>query len=226
MRLLHFVPIGALVVVMTPGSAYAQSETAHGRSEFVKDHALEMARKVGVHLNMSFRDPVDPDVTKGRTFGISMGLSPGRTNGWTFPVGLTLFSEDLHSPNGETFGSMRTLGLMAGIGYGWHFGRLSTGATLQTGYAMNTGRLDGDVVRAFNVPDTVVGLHVGNSALLRPQVKAEYFVTKKVTIRASADYMMLRPDISVTTPTDRLTERWDPTSVHANFGIGYYPFRR
>jgi hypothetical protein len=219
MRLLHFAPIGAIVAILAPGSAYAQSEVVK------KDRVLEMARKVGVHLNMSFRDPVDPDVTKGRTFGISMGLSPGRTNGWTFPVGLTMFSEDLHSPNGETFGSMRTVGLMAGVGYGWHFGRLSTGATLQTGYAMNTGHLDGDVTRAFGAPDGV-GLHVGNSALLRPQVKAEYFLTQKVTLRVSADYMMLRPDISVTTPTERLSDRWDPTNVHANFGIGYYPFRR
>ena len=42
----------------------------------------KVMHKVGVHGNMSFRDLVDSDVTKGTTFGPSIGLSPGRTNGF------------------------------------------------------------------------------------------------------------------------------------------------
>jgi hypothetical protein len=211
--------IGAVVVALAPVPAEAQSE-------FVKDRTMEMVRKVGIHLNSSFRNPVDPDVTKGQTFGISIGLSPGRTNGWKYPVGLTMFSEDLHGPNGEQFAVLNSKAVMAGIGYGWHFGRLSTGAQLQTGFAMNRGSIDGDMGRAFGASDGAVSIHVGNSMLLRPQVKAEYFLTEKVTLRASADYMMMRPGIDVTTPTERLTDRWNASNVHANIGLGFYPGRR
>src|SRR5262245_27482559 len=133
MTIRTFALIGGLAVALGPVPAQAQSEPS-------RSGAVELIHKVGIHLNTSFRDTTDPDVTKGTTFGASIGLSPGRENGWTFPVGLTMFSEDLHSPNGETFAVMRTRAVMAGIGYGWHFGRLSTGATLQTGFALNRGR--------------------------------------------------------------------------------------
>jgi hypothetical protein len=101
MRLLNFGVIGAVICVMGPVPVTAQSE-------FIKDHAREVVRKVGVHLNVSFREPIDPDVTKGQTYGVSIGLSPGRTNGWKYPVGLTMFSEGLHSPNGEQFAEMNS----------------------------------------------------------------------------------------------------------------------
>jgi len=165
-------------------------------------------------------------VTKGTTFGASIGLSPGRDNGWTYPVGLTMYSQDLHGPNTQPFGFVRTEAVMAGIGYGWHFGRLSTGATLQTGFARNRGRLEGDTMRAFAVPNEAVGLHVSNSILLRPQIKAEYFLTSKFTVRASVDYMWMRPDVVVTTPTEQFTNRWNMSNAHANVGFGVYPFRR
>jgi hypothetical protein len=218
MKLLNLGLIGAALFAIAPARADAQSE--------FKDRTMDMVRKVGIHLNVSERHPIDNDVTKGQTFGISIGLSPGRNNGWKFPVGITMFSEDLHSPNGEEFAVMNSKAVMAGIGYGWHFGRLSTGAQLQTGFALNGGRIDGDVGRAFAAPDGAVSIHVGNSMLLRPQVKAEYFLTEKLTLRASADYMRLRPDINVTTPTERLTDRWNASNVHANIGIGFYPWRR
>jgi hypothetical protein len=211
--------IGIVLLATLPVPARAQTAK-------IKDNLGKVIRKVGVHVNMIFREPIDSDVTKGRTYGLSIGLSPGRTNGWTYPVGLTMFSEDLHSPSGAQFGVMRARAIMAGIGYGWHFGRLSTGASVQTGYAFNRGRTEGDVPQVFDTPISTVSVEVGNSLLLRPQVKAEYFITPKFTARVSADYMLLRPDIVVTTPTETITDRWNASNVHANIGIGYYPFRK
>src|SRR5262245_45650276 len=115
MKLMKLGLLGGVLVAFIPGSARAQSEA-------MKNRATEFVRKVGIHLNLSLREPTDPDVTKGRTYGVSVGLSPGRTNGFTFPVGLTMFSENLHSPNGEQFATLNTKAVMAGIGYGWHFG--------------------------------------------------------------------------------------------------------
>lgn len=219
MKIRNFALIGALAITMVPAPALAQSESFKGKVH-------ETITKIGVHLNTSFREPIDPDVSKGTTFGASIGLSPGRTNGWTYPIGFTMFSEDLHSPSGEPFAAMRTRAIMAGIGYGWHFGRLSTGASLQTGFALNRGSMQGDVPRAFQVPNGIVAMHVGNSSLLRPQVKAEYFLTQKLTVRASVDYTWLRPDIVVTTPTERIAGRWNASNAHANVGFGIYPFRK
>jgi hypothetical protein len=56
-------------------------------------------------------------------------------------------------------------------------------------------------------------------------VKAEYFLTEKLTLRASADYVLMRPDITVET-AEGTVSNWDPSHVHFNVGVGYYPFRR
>ena len=121
--------------------------------------------------------------------GISVGLSPGRTNGWRYPFALTFFSQDLHSQNGVEFASVRTRALVGGIGYGWHFGRLGPGVQVQTGYAWNHGSLNEDLEAAFGVPKGTVWLNAGDSWLVRPEIKAEYFITPKITVRVSGDYV-------------------------------------
>jgi hypothetical protein len=153
-------------------------------------------------------------------------LSPGQTNGWRYPVGITMFNENLHGPNGQQFALLRSRAIMAGIGYGWHFGRLSTGVSLQAGFAFNSARPRGDVPGAFDLPGGAVSMHAGNSPLLRPQIKAEYFITPKFTFRVSGDYMLIKPDITVTTPVGTISDRWNASNIHANVGFGYYPFRK
>lgn len=219
MKLRDFGLIGTVLLTMVPAPAQAQPE-------FIKETATKIIRRVGVRANMSFRDPVDPDVSKGTTFGLSVGLGPGHTNGWRYPIGFTMFSENLHSPNGEPCAVMRSTAIVAGIGYSHHFGRLSTGASLQTGFAFNRGRTEGDMQRAFGVPDSAVSVDVGNSLLLRPHVKAEYFFTPTFAFRVSADYVLIRPDIAVSTPTERITDRWDTSNAHATVGVSFYPFRK
>src|SRR4029453_16130128 len=111
----YFGLASAVVLTLIPNPARAQGD-------MFRDAATKLIHKVGIHGNMSFRDPVDSDVTKGTTFGPSIGLSPGRTNGWKYPMSLSMFSEDLHGPNGAQFGTVHSRSLLAGIGYGWHFG--------------------------------------------------------------------------------------------------------
>ena len=171
---------------------------APAQGSAIKENLGRLIRKIGIHGNGSYRHPLDRDVTKGWGYGVSIGLSPGHTNGWKYPFALTFFTQDLHSPNGDEFASIRTRALLGGIGYGWHFGRFSTGVQLQTGYALNHVSLKGDLEHAFNA--AMVSVDVGNSWLLRPSVKAEYFLTPKFSVRVSGDYVYMRPRIVVTTP--------------------------
>ena len=211
------VRVAILLAFVCPVRAAAQSA--------LKDNLVDLAKKVGVHGNVSLRHPTDEDVTKGTSLGGSVGLAPGHTGGWKYPVGLTLFSENLHSPNGEQFAYVREFGLVGGIGYGWHFGRLAAGAQFQIGFALTREKTDGDMVAAFGVPAPAVGVHADNAFLWRPEFKTEYFVTEKFTIRAGVDYLHSNPDILVTTPNGQFTG-WDLSNIHANVGIGFYPFRK
>ena len=199
---------------------------AAAQPEFIKGNVAKMIRKVGIHANTSFRAPVDQDVTEGRSYGLSVGLSPGETNGWRYPVALSFFSEHLNSPSGAQFARLRGRALLAGIGYGWHFNKLSTGVSLQGGYAIYKLRGEGNVFGALEVANGPVAMDVSNSWLLRPQIKAEYFLTRKFTLRASGDYVLTHPDIVVTTPAGRISNRWNASNFHANVGIGIYPFHK
>src|SRR5262245_30846615 len=42
----------------------------------------------------------------------------------------------------------------------------------------------------------------------------------------SLDYVRLRPDVTVITPAGTLPNTWDLSNVHANLGVGFYPFRK
>jgi len=199
---------------------------AVAQQEFLKENVKKIIRKIGIHANISVREPLDHDVTKGTTYGVSIGLSPGRTNGWRYPFGFTTFSENLNGPAGEEFATFKSRAIIGGIGYGWHRGKLSLGTSLQGGWGFNHGRLYGNTARAFGSPEGPTSIHISNSPLLRPQIKAEYFLTRKFTLRTSADYMFLRPGIEVTTVAGRQEDRWRLSNFHANLGVGFYPFRK
>jgi hypothetical protein len=190
-----------------------------------EDNIVALVRKVGVHGNISVRHPTDSDVTRGLTFGPSIGLSPGRTNGWKYPVALSMFRQELHSPSGAQFATVRTIALLGGIGYGWHFGELSVGPQVEIGYAFNHSTVEDDAPQAFAVPGSVA-MDVRNTWMVRPECKAEYLLTSRFSVRASLDYVRLRPDVTVRTPAGAVPNTWDLSNVHANVGVAFYPFRQ
>jgi len=135
-------------------------------------------------------------------------------------------SWSLKGPSGASFVKLQSFPVVAGIGYGWHFGKLSTGVALQAGYGIYSLRGEGDVFTALDAAQGPVTMDVTDTWLLRPQVKAEYFLTRKITVRVSGDYIFTQPDIVVTTPAGSLTKSWDASNFHANIGIGIYPFHK
>jgi len=69
-------------------------------------------------------------------------------------------------------------------------------------------------------------VHADNAWMVRPEFKVEYFITPKVTFRTSVDYVRLEPQVAVTTPNAVISDQWNLSNVHANVGIGFYPFRK
>src|SRR5262245_30390245 len=124
---------GVFVLVIqafTPHAATAQQE-------FIKDKTAKMIAKIGVHVSSSFADPLDTkQASRDGSYGVSVGLAPGKANGWRYPFGIAWFTEELVAPNGTTFSQLRARPVYGGIGYGWHFGqRWSIGAQVQAGWS-------------------------------------------------------------------------------------------
>jgi len=216
----HLGLIGALVIALLPHPAQAQSD-------FLKDKVGKIVRKVGFHASTSFSDPIDQEnIIRDGSYGLSVGLAPGTTNGWRYPFGFGWFTEELRGPSGASFVKLQSLPIVGGIGYGWHFGKLSTGIQAQAGWAFNSGKAIGDMGAAFGQPGFPVSVSIGDSFVVRPQAKIEYFLTPKFTVRSSLNYVNTHPMVRLTSPEGTTARRWNASNVTLSIGIGVYPFRK
>lgn len=207
----------ALALTLMPNPAAAQSD-------FLKDNVGKIIKKVGFHVSTSFADPIDSKrAYRDGSYGFSVGLAPGDKNGWRYPFGIAWYTEQLVAPNGTVFTQLRARPIYGGIGYGWHFGKLTTGAQVQAGYSFNSLKPEGDPDRAFGPG---MAIDIGNSFAVRPQLKAEYFLTKKFTVRTSLNYVFTNPRVTVVTPTGTISDRWNASNVSLSLGVGVYPFRK
>jgi hypothetical protein len=210
----------AIILALLPRPAAAQSE-------FVKDNLGKLIRKIGFHASTSFADPVGThQVQRDGSYGVSVGLAPGKSNGWRYPFGIAWFTEELVSPTGQVFGQLRARPIYGGIGYGWHFGKFSTGAQVQAGWSFNSMKANDEVSQAFGYSPTEVVVDIGNAFAVRPQIKAEYFITPKFTVRSSLNYVFTNPRVTIATPNGATTDRWNASNVSLAIGVGFYPFRR
>jgi len=207
----------ALAITLVPSPARAQGD-------FLKDKVGKIIRKVGFHASTNFADPLDTKrAYRDGSYGVSIGLAPGTTNGWRYPFGIAWYTEELVAPNGTIFSQLKARPIYGGIGYGWHFGKLSTGAQVQAGYSFNTLKAHGDPDAAFGQG---IAVDISNSFAVRPQLKAEYFLTRKFTVRSSLNYVFTNPRVTVVTPTQTISERWNASNVSLSVGVGVYPFRK
>lgn len=211
----------AFALALVPSPAAAQAE-------FLKDNAAKIIKKLGVHASTSFADPLDAKrADKDGSYGFSVGLAPGLKNGWRYPIGIAWFTEELRAPGGASFTELKSRPVVAGIGYGWHFGKLSTAASLQAGWAFNKGKDQGDVGSAFAMPGAATDVSISNALVVRPQVKVEYFVTRKFTVRSALNYIFENPRVTVRSAQGVITsERWNASNVSLSMGVGFYPFRK
>lgn len=113
-----------------------------------------------------------------------------------------------------------------GIHLGSNFADPLNTKELQAGWSINSLKPHGDPASAFNSVPAQIAMDVANSFSLRPQVKIEYFVTPKFTVRSALNYVLTNPRVMIGTPSGVLTDTWNASNVSLAVGVGYYPFRK
>ena len=210
--------IGALLLALLPRPAQAQGD-------FVKDKLKALIEKSGVYVSAGSRTSIDNDVQMGRSFGIGYGTAGSKRTGIKYPFSFSGYSGDLETAEGNDFGRFKARQILGGIGYQWVQGKMVYGAQLNIGYSFNDVTIDPTAPAVFNSQQPL-GVDVSNSWVMRPQVKAEYFLHRKVSLRTQLSYTYTDPDVVVTTSTGRFTDEWRPHHLQMSVAMGIFPFRK
>jgi hypothetical protein len=185
-----------------------------------------MAERAGIGGSVGGIFTLDDDVNAGPAFGVNAGLAPAPGLGPT--LGFGWYQGDLTlSGTGDVdvdVGRLRVRPLMAGIGYTWVKGRVATGVSINAGISFNSIRLN-DRYRAFFGQGTEIRVDASNSFAVRPQLRVEYTVARKVGVYSSAGYFFTEFDNVIETPMGRFENEWDASSFNIFVGAMVYPFR-
>jgi hypothetical protein len=210
--------IGALVVAVCPAPAQAQGD-------FVKSKLKDLIERSGVYVSASTRSSIDNDVRMGPSLGVGVGFAGRQRPGRKIPFSLGGYSGDLETVTGSDFGRFKATQIMSGIGYNWVHGKLTYGAQLGVGYSFNKVTLNDGVSAAFGVQNPV-SVDVSNSWVMRPQLKAEYFVTRKMSVRTQLSYTYTDPQVVIRTGAQEFSHEWRPHHVQLSAAVGIFPFRK
>lgn len=209
---------GMLLIALVPAPAQAQGE-------FMKGKMKELIEKSGIYVSAATRTSVDDDVVMGPTFGVGYGTAGAKRNGWKYPFSFSGYRGDLQTTSGAEFGEFKAKQIMSGVGYQWVHGKMVYSAQMGLGYSFNTITLNPAATAAFASTEAI-RYEVSDSFVVRPQVKAEYFVHPKLSLRTQLSYTYTDPDVVVHTATESLGREWRPHHVHLSFAVGVFPFRK
>lgn len=218
MKLQHLGLTTALTLALIPVPAQAQGDV-------FKSKLKELVEKSGVYVSASTRTPIDNDVNMGPSIGIGYGTAGHKRTGIRFPISFGSYGGDLQTLDGKDFGRVRARQLLTGVGYQWVRGKMVYGAQLNVGYSFNDVTVDANAPAVFSSAPPV-RIDVSNSFVVRPLVKAEYFLHHKVSVRTQLSYTYTDPEVMVTTAQSQFTDEWRPHHVQAGIAMGFFPFRK
>lgn len=210
--------IGACIIGLSPAPAQAQGD-------FVKSKMKELIERSGVYVSATSRSSLDDDVRMGRTLGIGYGVAGRQRTGRKIPFSLGGYSGDLETTAGTDFGRFKATQIMSGIGYSWVLGKMTYGVQMGVGYSFNDVTLHPTVANAFAATEPV-SVSVSNSWVLRPQLKAEYFLTRKITLRSQLSYTYTDPEVVIRTGTREINQEWRPQHMQLSVAVGFFPLRK
>ena len=218
MRNLGLFPL--LLMVCLPSPAQAQGD-------FMKSTLKSLIEKSGIYVSMSSRTSIDNDIRMGPSLGIGYGTASLRPRtGMKIPFSFSGYGGDLETTaDDQRFGRFSAKQIMSGIGYQWVRGKMIYSTQLGLGYSFNKVALDPGAPVAFGVVEPV-SVRVSNSFVVRPQAKAEYFISRKFSVRSQLSYTYCDPDVVITTATEQLSREWRPHHVQASVALGFFPFRK
>lgn len=212
--------ISALTLSLVPTAAQAQDD------DFFKTKIKDLIEKSGVYVSASTRTSIDNDVDMGPSVGIGYGTAGAKRTGLKFPLSLSGYRANLHTTDGDVaFGTVKSRQILTGIGYQWVFGKMVYGAQLNVGYAFNDVTIDPNAPAVFSAAPPI-SIDASNSFVVRPLVKAEYFLHHKVSVRTQLSYTYTDPKVVVTTTQGQFTDEWRPHHVRASVAMGVFPFRK
>jgi hypothetical protein len=210
--------IGVLLATLWPSPAQAQND-------FIKSKLKDLIERSGVYVSASSRSSIDNDVRMGRSLGVGYGIAGRQKKGRKIPFSFSGYSGDLETAGGNDFGRFKATQIMSGIGYSWVHGKMTYGAQMGLGYSLNKVTLNDGVSSAFGAGGPVA-VDVSNSWVLRPQVKAEYFLTRKISLRSQLSYTYTDPDVVIRTGAQQISHEWRPHHMQLSFAVGFFPLRK
>lgn len=217
MRLRNLGLFGALILALLPAPAQAQGD-------FLKEKLKNLVESSGVYVSASTRTSIDDDVTMGTSLGVGYGRAGRKESGRKFPFSFSGYSGNLETA-GTQFGRLSARQIMSGIGYQWVRGKMVYGAQVGLGYSFNKVTLEPGVAAAFGVPEPV-GVDVSNSFVVRPQLKAEYFLHPKFSLRVQGSYTYTDPSVVIHTVAQDFDHEWNPHHFQLGLAVGIFPFRK
>jgi hypothetical protein len=218
MRVRHLGLIVAAAIAFAPGPAEAQGD-------FIKSKLKDLIERSGVYVSATTRTALDDEVRMGPSLGVAYGIAGKQRGGRKYPFSFSSYSANLETGTGNEFGKISAKQLMSGIGYQWVRGKMVYGAQLGLGYSFNNVKLEPGVAAAFGVPEPV-GVSVSNSWVVRPQLKAEYFIHRKVSLRTQLSYTYTDPDVVIHTVAQDFVHNWNPNHYQLSFAVGFFPLRK
>jgi len=210
--------IVALLLALLPRPAQAQGD-------FIKSKLKDLIERSGVYVSASTRSSIDNDVRMGTTLGVGYGIAGRQRSGRKIPFSFSGYGGDLETAEGAGFGRFSAKQIMSGIGYQWVHGKMVYGAQLGAGYSFNNVTLDPAVSSAFGVTEPVA-VSVSNSFVLRPQVKAEYWLHRKMSLRTQLSYTYTDPEVVIHTANRDFAHEWRPHHLQLSFAVGFFPLRK
>lgn len=210
--------IALLVTFLAPCSAQAQGD-------FLKDKVKGLIEKSGIYISASTRTSIDNDVDMGRSIGIGYGTAGTKRTGIKYPFSFSGYSGDLQTTSGLDFGRISAKQLLAGIGYQWVFGKMVYGAQLTGGFSFNKITVAPGAPIVFSA-EPPIAVDVSNSFVLKPQIKAEYFLHHKLSLRTQLSYTYTDPEVVVRTAAGQFTDEWRPHHLQFGVAMGVFPFRK
>jgi hypothetical protein len=144
-------------------------------------------------------------------------------SGWGPSFGIDWHSTDFNHSFGSVdapFGTLRTRALLLGYGHTQRIHRFSASASVSGGYSFNdfsTAGAAGPAAAAAGV--SLVGVSIGNSAVLRPDVAVWYDVFRHVGVGVSAAYLVSRPTETMTTAIGSQSQRLRADAFELTVGV-------